>query len=305
MGWASGPHLRVMVGFPVMLWIAVPAVAVLMLGVLAKVAVDRAYATPRVPASRTPAGLGLRYEDLRIPTVRGKWLHGWWIPAARPAGAPGLVLMHGWSRNVERMLPFLEPLHGMGFNLLAVDARCHGESDEDGHANMLKFSEDIRAAVDALAVTGGTDPGRLGVLGLSVGGAAALHAAAHDPRIRAVVTVGAFAHPGELTAHDLRQRGLPAPLATLVVAYVERQVGVPLDELAPEAHVGRIGVPVLLVHGERDVVVPVEHARRLAAAGGRTVELLLLPERGHSDCNEDPEFWPAVRRVLGKALAVS
>ncbi len=288
-----------------MLWIAAPATLLVLLLVLGKTAVDRAYATPRVPASRTPADLGLAFEDLRFPTAGGKTLHGWWIPADVPAGAPSLVLMHGWSRNVGRMLPFLARLHAMGFNLLAVDARCHGESDPDGHANMLKFSEDIRAAVDHLREGGMGDPERIGVLGLSVGGAAALHAAAHDPRIRAVITVGALAHPGDLTRYDLRRRGVPGPLASLVLAYVQSQVGVPLDEIAPERHVGRIRVPVLLVHGGRDEVVPPEHARRLAAAGGENVELLLLPERGHSDCNEDPRFWPAAEQVLGRALGLS
>ncbi len=291
-----------MLRFAVMLWMAVPVVVLLGVAGLAKVAVDRAYATPRIPASRTPADLGLAFEDVRFPTAGRKTLHGWWIPAEEPRGAPGLVLMHGWSRNVERMLPFIPDLHGLGFNLLAVDARCHGESDGDGHANMLKFSEDIRAGVDRLVGEGGTDPQRIGVLGLSVGGAAAIHAGAHDPRIRAVVTVGAFAHPGDLTRYDLRQRGVPDLMASAILAYVERQVGVPLDTLAPEVHMGRIGVPVLLVHGEEDVVVPVEHARRLSASGGESVELLILPGRGHSDCNEDPAFWPAVRRVLTGAL---
>jgi len=105
-----------------------------------------------------------------------------------------------------------------------------------------------------------------------------------------------------MTLHDLSRRGVPAPLARLILASVQRSVGVPLDEIAPENNIGRITVPVFLVHGEEDEIVPVEHAHRLAAAAGTNARLLLVPGRGHSDCDEDPVFWPAVLEFLSAAL---
>ena len=162
-------------------------------------------------------------------------------------------------------------------------------------------AEDIRAALSE-AVRCGADPSRLGVLGHSVGGAGTIHAAANDGRIRAVVTVGAFAHPRDMTFLDLSRRNIPRPLARLILAYVQHNVGVSLDEIAPENNIGRITVPRLLVHGEEDEIVPVEHARRLGATAGPSARLLVLPGRGHSDCDEDPAFWPAVLEHLELAL---
>jgi len=277
-----------------LLGIVVVAAAVLWAGMAI---VSHHYRTPRVSHRRDPGADGIGFEEVRFPTVGGKRLYGWWIPAATGQGAPTLALVHGWGRNVERMLRFIRELHPAGFNLIVFDARSHGSSDADGTANMLKFSADLRAALDE-AVRRGADAGGLGVLGLSVGGAAAIHAAAHDPRIGAVVTIGAFAHPGDLMRRELRSRGVPSVLAPLILRYVEHKIGARLNDIAPERQIPRITAPVLLVHGEDDVVVPVDHCRRLATAGGGNVETLILPGRGHSDCNRDHEFWPRVLSVF-------
>jgi Dipeptidyl aminopeptidases/acylaminoacyl-peptidases len=247
------------------IWIALPAAAVALAagGIFA---VDRRFRIPQVPHRRDPGDFGIPFTAIRFPTVRGRSLYGWWIPAAGgDVNAPAIVLVHGWSRNVERVLPFIRRLHPAGFNLLAFDARSHGSSDKDGIANMLKFSEDVRAAVTE-AVRRGAAPGRIGVLGLSVGGAAAIHAAAHDPRIGAVLTIGAFAHPGDLMCEDMRRKGFPGLAIAAILRYVEHNVGARLDVIAPEANVGRITPPLLLVHGEEDAIVPVTHGHRLAAA---------------------------------------
>ena len=281
------------------LWLAVPAVVVLV-AVGGMVAVARHYRTPRVPHSRSPEELGIGFEEIRFPTVGGKTLCGWWIPAVRPRvdDPVTVILVHGWGRNVDRLLQYVPRLHAAGCDLLAFDARSHGSSDEDGTSNMVKFSEDIRAAVDE-TLRRGRSGARVAVLGLSVGGAGAIHAAANDERIRAVVTVGAFAAPADLMRNELQSRRLPGPAVAAILRYAELSIGARLDEIAPETQIARIDAPVLLVHGEDDVIVPVEHARRLAAAGGTNVRLLLLDCRGHSDCDRDDRFWPEVERVLG------
>ncbi len=262
------------------------------------VGISSYYRTPAVRHRRDPGGLNIPFDEIRFPSAGGKSLYGWWMPSE--GSDRTLVLVHGWGRNVERVLPFVQNLHPDGYNLIAFDARSHGSSDTDGTSNMVKFSEDIRAALDE-AQRRGASPDVMGVLGLSVGGAAAIHAAAHDRRIRAVITVGAFAHPGDLMRGDLQAKGVPVILASAVCRYVEHSIGARLDVIAPEQQIRSIEAPVLLVHGEDDVVVPIEHGCRLADAGGANVELLVLPGRGHSDCNLDPLFWPRVTSFLERS----
>ena len=266
------------------------------IGVIAAMAV--AWRRTRTEPRRTPAALGLDYADVWIPTANGKRLHGWWIPGD-DGRRPVVVLVHGWGRNTERMLPYAAMLHPRGVHLLAFDARHHGLSDADGHASLKKFSEDIRAAVDFLAARPDVDMRELAVVGLSIGGSAAIHAAAHDPRIRAVATVGAFAHPRDSMLRLGAGSWLLAPAMPLALRFVEWRVGVRLDDLAPERHAGRIAGRVLLIHGEDDQTVPVENAERLARAAGGRAEVWRIAGRGHSDPHLEPGFAERLARFLG------
>jgi dipeptidyl aminopeptidase/acylaminoacyl peptidase len=284
-----------------MVWVLGLVGALILYQVAVLVLTTVAWRNPRVPSRRTPQSLGVPFEDVRFPTVNGRTLHGWWIPLDERR-RPALVLVHGWGRNAERMLPYLPILRPMGYHLLAFDARHHGTSDPDGHASMKKFSEDIRAAVEFLAHHPAVDSDRLGVLGLSIGGSAAIHAAASDPRIRAVATAGAFAHPREAMTHVGFGKLLLAPAMPLVFRFMEWRVGARLDDLAPERQITRVAGRVLLIHGEQDTVVPVDHARRLAAAGGARAELLVLPERGHSDVHLEPALPTRLERFFRSAL---
>jgi uncharacterized protein len=245
-------------------------------------AVRLLWRNPRVPSRRDPSALGLAFEIVRIPTAHGKTLNGWWIPSSA-AGAPCLVLVHGWGRNVERMLPWIELLHPAGFDILAFDARHHGSSDGDEFASMVKFSVDARAAVDFALRRSGAPKQEVGVLGLSVGGSAAIHAASCDPRIAAVATVGAFADPSEPRVLLGRFWWVLAPGVPLAFALAERRVGFRFRDVAPERLIGRARARFLLIHGTDDVVIPVSNARRLAAAAGAAAESWIIPGRGHSD----------------------
>ena len=271
------------------LWIA--AAALLYQGLVLLV-VRLGWRNPRVKSERDPSSLGLAFETVRFPTAGGKSLHGWWIPSGR-AEAPVLVLVHGWGRNAARMLPYIEMLHPAGFDLLAFDARHHGESDEDGFASMPKFSEDIRAAVDEVQRRRSEVQG-VGVLGLSVGGSAAIHAAAHDGRIRAVAAVGAFATPADPRATLGRWWWILGPGLPLAFRMVERRIGLRFRDFAPERHIGRASARFLLVHGTADTVIPLSHARRLQSAAAGSARLWLLPGRGHSD----PHMEPAMAATL-------
>ena len=280
-------------------WLLAPTMIAMLAGA-GMMAVSRAYRVPRTPHRRDPQTLGIAFEEVRFSTVGQKMLYGWWIPGSD--GAPTVILVHGWGRNLERVLSFVSGLRPAGFHLLAFDARSHGSSDIDGHATLLKFSEDVRAAVDFVVGRPEVDAERIGALGHSVGGSAAILAAGHDDRIRAVVSVGAFAHPRDITERDLRGRGVPSWLLPAIIAYVEHMVGVPFDEIAPETHIVSIPGPTLLIHGEQDEVIPTDQALRLAKAGGDNVDLLLLSGRGHSDCSHDPLFWPRVLEHFDQGL---
>ena len=289
-----------------MTWLLIAAGVLVLYQAAVVLMVRLGWRIPRVPHRRDPSALGMAFETIRFGTARGKSLHGWWIPAGTPetAGAtpaPCLVLMHGWGRNVERMLPWIELLHPAGFDLLAFDARHHGSSDADAFASMVKFSEDIRAAVDVAVRRRGAGKGEVGVLGLSVGGSAAIHAAAHDRRIAAVATVGAFADPSEPRVLLGRRWWILAPGIPLAFRLAERRVGFRVREVAPERLIGKARARFLVIHGADDVVIPASHARRLAAASA-AARAWVIPGRGHSDPHREPAMAATLTTFFGAAL---
>jgi pimeloyl-ACP methyl ester carboxylesterase len=191
----------------------------------------------------------------------------------------------------------VQALHPVGHDLLAFDLRSHGSSDRDSYPNMVKFSEDIRAVVDFIVTTQRGDPTAVAVLGLSVGGAAAIHAAAADHRIRTVVAVGSLANPLDLMTREFAKRHLPPfPVGWLILKYLQLRIGVNFNRVAPVNVIRNATARILLIHGARDSVVPVQDGERLErAANPSTTRLWVVPDRGHSDCHEHPEFW---RRVV-------
>ena len=258
----------------------------------------------RVCHRRDPGSLGFGFEAVRFPTAGAKALYGWWIPSGE-TGAPVVILVHGWGRNVARVLPYVAMLHPAGFDLLAFDARHHGSSDGDTFASMPKFSEDIRAAVDEIAKHGHPAPEAVGVLGLSVGGSAAIHASAHDSRIAAVATVGAFANPRDPRATLGRFWWILAPGLPLAFRFVEWRIGVRFSAIAPENVIAESRARFLLIHGMADTVVPVAHACRLASAAGPAARFWILPGRGHSDTHLEAGMGETLTGFFRQALSSS
>ncbi len=264
------------------------------------------YRYPRRRHRTTPEELGIPFREVRFPTRRKRRLYGWWMPAANKSSepAPTLILVHGWARNVESVLPLIEGLHPLSYNLLAFDLRNHGSSDPDKYPNLLKFSEDIRAAVDFLSDKILSESSPIGIIGLSVGGGAAIHAAAFDDRIQSVVTIGALASPVDVMRLEFQKRHIPFyPLGWLSIKYLQFKLGINFAEIAPVNNIGKVRAKILLIHGENDTVIPVEQGKRLQRAGNaERTSLWIVPGKNHTDCVEHPEFRSRVKTFLQETI---
>ncbi len=263
--------------------------------------VESMYRYPRRSHDVTPQADGIPFQELSIPAAQGGHLYAWWIPGA--PNAPTLVLVHGWARNLGRMRPYIRALHSMGYNLLAFDARNHGSSSPLKRPTVATFAEDVLSAVEFVLGGGQTDSPSLGVVGLSVGGGAAIDAAGWDPRIQSVVTVGAISHPVAVMRHEFRKRHVPGFVARFLLAYMRLRFGLDFDRIAPMNNIGQAEAHIFLIHGEKDETIPLEQAQALAAAGREgKVQLWIVPGKGHSDCHTHPQFWEKVQAFLDRTL---
>ena len=112
---------------------------------------------------------------------------------------PGVLFVHGWGGSAAQLLPLIAPLHAAGYGVLAWDARCHGHSDDDSYSALPRFAEDIEAALDWLAGQDWAHGAPRWLIGHSVGAAASLWTARRRAGdVAGVVSLSAFAHPGEL-----------------------------------------------------------------------------------------------------------
>jgi uncharacterized protein len=249
----------------------------------------RGLRAPRVAESASLMQLGLTGREVRLPTLRGKFLFGWLLPGLENQPAPAVIVLHGWGANAEMMLPLARPVQAAGFTVLLIDARNHGASDADTFSSMPRFAEDLDAAIDWLKTQPEVLPGHIAVIGHSVGAAAALLSASRRRDLAGVISLAAFAHPADMMRRWLATKGLPYfPLGWYVLHYVQHVIGHRFDAIAPLNTLPRITCPVLLVHGADDSTVPVADAHALSP-GGQTnvVQLRVLP--GEHDATDELE----------------
>ncbi len=235
-----------------------------------------------------------------MPTCNGKQLRAWFIPA----GPRALVVMHGWGGNAANFLPVAHHLQEAGYSLLLLDARCHGESDDDSFASLPRFAEDIEAGIEWLVGVAGFEGDALALVGHSVGAGAALLVASRRPEIRAVISLSAFAHPASMMRRWLAAKRVPYwPLGAYVLTYVQKVIGYRFDDIAPVHTIARGRCPVLLVHGRDDAMVPLAEAKAIRDAASRSgVELLELAGN-HEDFGDVDGHMPKLLDFLERAYA--
>ncbi|MCB1326338.1 MAG: alpha/beta fold hydrolase [Spirochaetales bacterium] len=235
----------------------------------------------------TPAELGLRFENVDFAAADGVALRGWYIPA--PGSSASIAVVHG--RGVDRTegLRYVLSLHRAGFNLLLFDLRNSGTSDASFNSMGYYEQRDVTAAVDYLLGVRGAR--HVGVLGFSMGAATSILATASDPRIEAGVYESGFASLREILDYRAERDfdWLPRSLILPVVVFVfELRTGADADDISPAREIARIARrPILIIHGDADASVPVEHAEELFEAAGAGRSLWIIHEGGHASSWND------------------
>ncbi len=135
----------------------------------------------------TPADHGLAAEDVTLTTSDGVDLAAWWVP---PENGAAVLLLHGSGSTRTATLDHAQVLADAGFGVLMVDARGHGASGGTAMDIGWHGADDLTAAVNWLAARPDVEEGRIGAVGLSMGGEEALTLAGQDARVRAVVGDG-------------------------------------------------------------------------------------------------------------------
>lgn len=230
---------------------------------------------PYRPHVRTPADIGLAYEDVYFPSADGVRLHGWFLPARSQACATVLFL-HGNAENISTHIGSVYWMPARGFNVFLPDYSGYGASD--GLPTQKGMQLDVEGAMRHLLSRGDIDTNRLIVFGQSLGGATAIYYVANTPHrnhIRLLAIDSAFSSYRDIAREKLGEFWLTWlfqwPFALTVS-----------DDYRPLSAVPQIApIPLLLMHGDSDVVVPIAHGERLYQAAREPKEFWRIEGAGH------------------------
>lgn len=215
------------------------------------------------------------------------------VPTGRPTkGLPLVVLPHGGpaARDEPGFDWWAQALASRGYAVLQVNFRG---SDGFGAAFLKagfgqwgrKMQTDLSDGVADLARQGIIDPKRVCIVGASYGGYAALAGAAFDPGIyRCAASVAGPADLRRFVSWSKLNRGAAAQRYWTRFMGADDPKDPVLQTLSPALNVEKITVPVLLVHGRDDTVVPLEQSTIMAdalKAAGKPVELVVMVGEDH------------------------
>jgi uncharacterized protein len=239
----------------------------------------------RARADAVARAHGARLEPIRLVAADGAPLAGW-LFTGRSEPRATVVVTHGSGGSRDHATPYAEFLLDAGYDVLAPDARGHGESGGVPTYG-LREADDLQRWA---AWIRSRAPGRcVYALGSSMGGAHALMAEAAAPTFCAIVSDSAYATFLDAGLDRIARplglgdagRWIGRPAAYAGVGYVRIRTGVNLLDARPAAAMPRIRVPVLLIHGDADRNTPPYHAAALAAAQP-AAELWLVPGATHT-----------------------
>src|SRR5215510_2977017 len=225
----------------------------------------------------------LQGRDVEFESGSSSKLRGWLIPGRKGAGA--VVLTHGFRGDRRQMLGRASFLSKAGYSVLLFDLQAHGESPGKQITIGYLESRDAQAAVEFMKKN---CPGeKLGVIGISMGGAAVV-LASPALEVDAMVLEAVYPDIARATA-DRMERYFGAwgrGLGRLFIMQLPLRAGIEKDALRPIDRVGAIKAPKLFIAGAKDRHTKLDESRELFAAAAGPKEFWVVEEAAHVDVHQ-------------------
>lgn len=225
----------------------------------------------------SPLDLGLTYEDVNFEVrdaSTGKPLRiaGWWMECGQSRKT--VMILHGWTDAKIGGIAWAPMFNSMGFNVLAIDLRAHGESGGEHCTAGFFERDDVSQVIDQIRLLRPDRTRELVLFGVSLGAAVALATAAMRDDIDAIIVDSPFADFRRAAMAQADLMGMPMRLLpALAFELAKKMSGANPDEVRPIDTLLKTRAPILaiLLHNEalNDEIAAKELDEALAARSER------------------------------------
>lgn len=263
--------------------VEVGAIAYIVIGFFLVLWQTRLIFLPSSVIEVTPDQLGLPYEDVWIPVPDApstEKIHGWWLP--HPSATDVLLYLHGNGQNIGANIGQAQRYYQLGFSVLLIDYRGYGLS-KGKFPHEAQVYQDAEAAWNYLVQH--IEPQQIFLYGHSLGGAIAIDLAVRHSEAAGLIVEGTFTSMQDIV--HLRPGYRLLPINWLLTQR--------FDSIRK---IKSLQVPLLLIHGSDDLVVPASMSQVLYEAATVPKQILIVPGAGHNNVAAvgDTQYLEAVRR---------
>ena len=215
-----------------------------------------------------PAEYGLNnFNDLHLISGDGTHVRAWYHKAT--IGYPTIIYFHGRGSSLGERAPYFNMLAHSGFGLIALSYRGYGASE--GSPSEAGLYDDARAALSYATQTLALKEGQIILYGESLGSAVAVQMATEYP-------IGGLVLQSPFTSLEARAEDWYPWLPVRYFLW---------DRYDSLSKISRVHTKLLLIHGVKDSVIPVEEAETIFAQAHEPKEAIYVPGKGHDDLDDE------------------
>jgi len=235
-----------------------------------------------------------KYQDeidrVEIENADSMRISFWRFAQREPKGL--VVVLHGMhGQDASSLLNLGYFFKEAKFETFCLDLRAHGYSEGDEIGFGYTEVKDVSALLDWIKADPRYDKKKIILYGISMGGATALNVAAEREDVDMVISVSAFKSYTDTFLDTMRREKVPELVVNLFRPSIALVLAAKYDlnfmDKSPIRNIARIkNTPVLLIHGDEDDQIPVEHGTDLKQVAGDNVELWIVDGANHMVVDE-------------------
>lgn len=217
-----------------------------------------------------------------------------------------VILAHGYKGHRKQMPGITKFYYDQGFNILKPDARGHGESEGDyigyGWHDRKDYQQWIQLLIDEKRAES------IFLHGFSMGASTVLMTSGEELpyEVKGIIADSGYTSVKEELAHQLKYLyHLPAfPLIEVTSAVTKVRAGYSFGEASALEKVMKNKLPLFIIHGDQDELVPTEMANRLYNAANSEKEIWIVPSAGHTEAYTvaEEEYQERLKKFIEKAI---